>query len=166
MRGEPISSTLRSRGNLLKKRRSTRQSRTERNEGVDEKVKLTRRREKRKGPPTEFQERLYAVCKKIPKGKVATYGLLAGVIGSSARAVGQALRNNPYAPVVPCHRVVASTLEIGGFGGEWGEACEKVQRKREILMEEGVAFQGFKVRGQEFIVDPSLLGDEGDGVDE
>mmetsp|Transcript_7876 Transcript_7876/g.16102 ORF Transcript_7876/g.16102 Transcript_7876/m.16102 type:complete len:86 (+) Transcript_7876:104-361(+) len=43
--------------------------------------------------------------------KVSTYGTLAKELGSSARAVGQALRRNPFAPGVPCHRVVAATLD-------------------------------------------------------
>ena len=59
------------------------------------------------------------VCSAIPKGKVSTYGALSQVLKSSPRAVGQALRRNPYAPQVPCHRVVASTLELGGFSGSW-----------------------------------------------
>lgn len=74
-------------------------------------------------PPTEFEARLHAVCKRIPRGKVATYGQLAKVLGSAPRAVGQALRRNPYAPVVPCHRVIAASLELGGFSGSWVCAC-------------------------------------------
>lgn len=59
------------------------------------------------------------VCSAIPKGKVSTYGALSQVLKSSPRAVGQALRRNPFAPQVPCHRVIASTLELGGFSGTW-----------------------------------------------
>ncbi len=70
-------------------------------------------------PPTEFEQRLYAACKRIPCGKVATYGQLAQILNSAPRAVGQALRRNPYAPVVPCHRVIAASLELGGFSGSW-----------------------------------------------
>lgn len=50
------------------------------------------------------------------------------------------MRRNPFAPVVPCHRVIAASLELGGFSGSWGMACESVQRKRRMLAEEGVAF--------------------------
>lgn len=89
---------------------------------------------------TPFQQRLYALCKCVPAGKVTTYGILAAVLGSAARAVGQGMRRNPYAPVVPCHRVVASSLELGGFSGSWGLACESVQKKRRMLAEEGVPF--------------------------
>mmetsp|Transcript_10134 Transcript_10134/g.22522 ORF Transcript_10134/g.22522 Transcript_10134/m.22522 type:complete len:136 (-) Transcript_10134:279-686(-) len=95
--------------------------------------------------PTEFQQRLYAACKRIPKGKVTTYGALAKALGSSARAVGQGMRRNPFAPVVPCHRVIASDLELGGFSGQWGNESAEVCRKRSMLADEGVAFNGTKV---------------------
>ncbi|KAK9831941.1 hypothetical protein WJX81_001444, partial [Elliptochloris bilobata] len=71
--------------------------------------------------PTAFEERLYLVCSAIPCGKVSTYGALAKALHSSPRAVGQALRRNPYAPDVPCHRVVTSSLALGGFSGSWGD---------------------------------------------
>ena len=62
--------------------------------------------------------------------------------------VGSALRHNPFAPFVPCHRVIASNLYIGGFFGEWGTLSsrkdgasgQKCQRKIEILAMEGVEF--------------------------
>lgn len=95
--------------------------------------------------PTAFELRLYALCKCIPAGRVATYGGLAKALGSSPRAVGQALRRNPFAPLVPCHRVVASTLELGGFNGCWGEDQPKVQQKKALLLKEGVLFQGLKI---------------------
>lgn len=107
---------------------------------------------------TAFQEKLYNVCRKIPKGKVATYGMLAKAIGSSPRAVGQALRKNPYAPEVPCHRVISTNLEIGGFGGQWGFDQPNIAKKKEMLTNEGVVFNGFKVAGQEFIVEDEALG--------
>ncbi|PNH07928.1 Methylated-DNA--protein-cysteine methyltransferase [Tetrabaena socialis] len=97
-------------------------------------------------PPTEFEERLYQLCKCIPAGKVSTYGALSAVLKSSPRAVGQALRRNPFAPVVPCHRVVASDMEIGGFSGGWGVSDPNVQRKRKLLEEEGIEFDGSVVR--------------------
>lgn len=52
----------------------------------------------------------------------------------------QALRRNPFAPVVPCHRVIAASLELGGFQGSWGAGCDSVQKKRRMLGEEGVPF--------------------------
>ena len=91
-------------------------------------------------PPTAFEARLYAACRRIPPGAVTTYGALSKLLGSSPRAVGQALRRNPFAPEVPCHRVIAASLEIGGFTGSWGLGCTSVQKKRALLAEEGVAF--------------------------
>lgn len=52
----------------------------------------------------------------------------------------QALRRNPFAPVVPCHRVIAASLELGGFQGSWGAGCDSVQNKRVMLSDEGVPF--------------------------
>ena len=63
-----------------------------------------------------FNQRVYNLCKKIPKGRVSTYKLIATKLKTNAyRAVGNALNKNPYAPVVPCHRVVNSDGRVGGF---------------------------------------------------
>ncbi|MCK5801705.1 MAG: MGMT family protein, partial [Lentisphaeria bacterium] len=61
----------------------------------------------------------------------------------SFQAVGQALRRNPFAPEVPCHRVIASDLGIGGFGGE--TSGEKIRRKLDLLESEGVRFHDGKL---------------------
>jgi methylated-DNA-[protein]-cysteine S-methyltransferase len=58
---------------------------------------------------TPYQERVYALLKQIPEGKITSYAALARALDSSPRAVGGALRNNPFAPEVPCHRCIAST---------------------------------------------------------
>uniref|UniRef100_A0A7S4GJ09 Methylated-DNA--protein-cysteine methyltransferase n=1 Tax=Eutreptiella gymnastica TaxID=73025 RepID=A0A7S4GJ09_9EUGL len=87
---------------------------------------------------TPFMQSVYDLVSTIPEGKVSTYGAVAQALRSSARAVGQALRGNPFAPVVPCHRVVASTLELGGFSGTWGDTPE-VSKKRTMLVAEGVS---------------------------
>lgn len=93
---------------------------------------------RKRGKPTAFQNRVYDACRCIPRGKVSTYGALATALGSAPRAVGQALRCNPFAPEVPCHRVIASTLDLGGFSGHWGFHCETVQKKKAMLESEGV----------------------------
>lgn len=81
---------------------------------------------------TSFQEKVYAVCKKIPKGKVSTYKDIAHKMGTRAyRAVGQALNKNPYAPKVPCHRVISSDGSLGGF-------ASGVKNKARLLEKEGV----------------------------
>lgn len=64
---------------------------------------------------TSFERRVYDLCSQIPRGQVSTYGDMAKSLCSSPRAVGQALRRNPFAPEVPCHRVVAADRKIGGF---------------------------------------------------
>ena len=89
--------------------------------------------------PTLFQQRVYNALSCVPRGKVTTYALLARHVRcGSARAVGQALRRNPFAPKVPCHRVIASDLRIGGFCGARSGA--QIRRKRALLATEGVMF--------------------------
>lgn len=92
-------------------------------------------------PVTEFQKRVYDALGAVAAGRVTTYGDLARSMGcGSARAVGQALRRNPFAPGVPCHRVIAADLSIGGFQGQSGGAA--VRRKVRRLAREGVLFAG------------------------
>jgi methylated-DNA-[protein]-cysteine S-methyltransferase len=64
----------------------------------------------------DFNHRVWELCKSIPKGKVSTYKEIARALNTKAyRAVGNALNKNPYAPIVPCHRVVNSDGRVGGF---------------------------------------------------
>ncbi|HHW49037.1 MAG TPA: MGMT family protein [Clostridiaceae bacterium] len=84
-----------------------------------------------------FFEKVYEVVKRIPKGKVATYGQIARIIGEprKAKIVGWALHSNPYKGIVPCHRVVNRNGELSGgfaFGGM------EIQRK--LLEDEGIIF--------------------------
>ena len=102
-------------------------------------------------PPTAFEQRVYDAIGRIPAGSVSTYGLVAKAVGCGAvRAVGQALRRNPFAPRVPCHRVIASDLTLGGFRGEREGAA--LDDKRALLAREGV---GFDQRGK--LVDPARV---------
>ncbi|CAG8639425.1 11166_t:CDS:2 [Ambispora leptoticha] len=97
---------------------------------------------------TDFQFKVYDLCAQIPKGYVSTYKLISDALSSSPRAVGGALRVNPFAPFpVPCHRVISSNYFIGGFDGEWGTG-EKICDKREKLAAEGITFdeQGYLSR--------------------
>ena len=90
-------------------------------------------------PVTPFQQRVYAALRRVSAGHVTTYGLLARHLGCrSAQAVGQALRRNPFAPEVPCHRVIATDLRIGGFCG--ARTGAQIRRKLRLLAQEGVAF--------------------------
>ena len=69
---------------------------------------------------TPFQSECYKALEKVPPGKVISYAGLAEMIGrpKAHRAVGSAMNKNPFAPKVPCHRVVKSNGEIGGFADE------------------------------------------------
>jgi O-6-methylguanine DNA methyltransferase len=58
---------------------------------------------------TKYQERVYTALQQIPEGKITSYAAMAKALGSSPRAVGGALRINPFAPEIPCHRCIAST---------------------------------------------------------
>ena len=86
---------------------------------------------------TPFQRRVYLELLNIPAGKTITYGELAKRIGCrSAQAIGQALKRNPFAPEVPCHRVVAADGSIGGYCGQ--RTGEQIARKRRFLEEESI----------------------------
>ncbi len=90
-------------------------------------------------PPTSFELKVYQATRRIPRGKVSTYRLIGKSIKcESSQAIGQALRRNPFAPNVPCHRVIASSLTIGGFFGERGGT--EIKRKLKLLGAEGVRF--------------------------
>ena len=94
---------------------------------------------------TSFQQRVYERLREVPSGRVTTYAHLAAAVGcGSPRAVGQALRRNPFAPEVPCHRVVKADLTPGGFQGHAAGAAR--QRKTRLLAQEGVLFQNGRLR--------------------
>ncbi len=87
---------------------------------------------------SEFsRERVYAILRTIPSGKVITYGQLAKLAGNprAARAVGLYMRTNPDAPHTPCHRVVATDGSLHGYSGPGG-----IQEKKQLLIREGVTF--------------------------
>jgi len=86
-----------------------------------------------------FNEQVWAVCARVPKGKVTTYAAIARKLGTQAyRAVGNAMNKNPYAPKVPCHRVVGSDGSLTGFAAG-------LEKKKRLLKAEGVIFTNGKV---------------------
>jgi len=88
--------------------------------------------------PTEFEQKVYDALCRVPKGKVTTYKALAEVVRcGSPRAIGGAMRRNPFAPEVPCHRVLNAKLKLNGYQGQ--TKGEGLRRKRELLESEGVA---------------------------
>ena len=84
---------------------------------------------------------VYSLLKKVPEGKVTTYGDLAKALGHprAARAIGRIMNTNPDPIVVPCHRVVASDGGIGGYA--YGTKV-----KKDILAGEGVSFDGDRIK--------------------
>ena len=99
-----------------------------------------------------FNEKCYAVLKKVPKGKVTTYGELAKAVGSpkAARAVGNAMNKNPYAPKVPCHRVVGSDGSMTGF-------ASGIKDKIKMLEEEGIKVENEKINLEKYLYKFNLL---------
>ena len=84
---------------------------------------------------TKFQLKVWAYLRKIPRGKVKTNTLVAKAIGKphAARAVANAIGKNPYAPKIPCHRVIRSDGSLGGYSGKGG-----VKTKKFLLKKEGI----------------------------
>lgn len=86
-----------------------------------------------------FHQRVYELTRRIPPGETLTYGEVAQRLGEpgAARAVGQALGANPFAPVVPCHRVLGAQTGTGGFSAHGG-----LQTKLKMLEIEGARIGG------------------------
>jgi O-6-methylguanine DNA methyltransferase len=82
-----------------------------------------------------FYQAVWMACSEIPKGEIRTYGWIAKKIGrpGAARAVGMALGKNPFAPTVPCHRVVGADGRMTGYSAQGG-----IAKKRRMLKAEGV----------------------------
>ncbi len=82
-------------------------------------------------PP--FYQKVWRACFRIPKGKTISYKELAERIGSpnAVRAVGMALKNNPFAPVIPCHRVIRNDGKPGGYSAPGG-----IKKKLMLLKKE------------------------------
>ena len=87
---------------------------------------------------TEFQKKVYLELLTVPSGQTISYSELARRIGCrSPQAVGQALKKNPFAPEVPCHRVIRSDGKLGGYFGKTDG--EMTDRKRKLLEAEAQA---------------------------
>ena len=84
---------------------------------------------------TAFRQRVWSALRAIPLGTVLSYGELAAQLGTAARAVGGACRNNPISILIPCHRVVARH-GLGGYAGEVDGDLLAI--KRWLLQHEGV----------------------------
>ncbi|MFX0097626.1 MAG: MGMT family protein [Candidatus Hodarchaeota archaeon] len=107
---------------------------------------------------SEFQKKVYRVCSKIPEGSVTTYGTIARILGNSsmARAVGNALNKNPFpSKEVPCHRVIRSNGEVGGFAS--GTKNKGTKNKIIMLEKEGIEVIDGRVDLTRFSADIDLL---------
>ena len=84
---------------------------------------------------TKFQVKVWTYLMKIPRGSVKTYSQVAKAIGNphATRAVANAIGKNPYAPKIPCHRVIRSDGSLGGYSGKGG-----LKTKRFLLKKEGI----------------------------
>jgi methylated-DNA-[protein]-cysteine S-methyltransferase len=75
---------------------------------------------------SDFDRQVYEIARSIPPGRVLTYGEVASRLGiNNARAIGQALGRNPFAVIVPCHRVVAADGRLGGFSANGGATTKR-----------------------------------------
>ena len=85
---------------------------------------------------TKFQIKVWKYLKTIPKGEIRTYSQVAKAIKmpKAARAVANAIARNPYAPKIPCHRVIRSDGSLGGYSGPGG-----VKKKKKLLKSEGIS---------------------------
>ena len=91
-----------------------------------------------------FDESVWRLLRKIPRGRVTTYKQVAIALGNpnAARAVGNACNRNTNSPIVPCHRVVKSSGELGGYS-------KGLANKASLLKAEGLAVKGGKILGFE-----------------
>jgi methylated-DNA-[protein]-cysteine S-methyltransferase len=79
---------------------------------------------------TPFNRRVLEVTRLVPVGYVTSYGALAEAAGGGPRAVGGVMAANPFAPIVPCHRVVRSDFTLGGYGGGLDLKAEMLTREK------------------------------------
>lgn len=93
----------------------------------------------------DFRAKVLELCKKVPAGKVTTYGIIARKLKSSPRAVGGALKRNEHPIVIPCHRVVKSDGSLGGYTSE-------KYRKDSLLENEGIKIKNNKIMNFEKVL--------------
>ena len=92
----------------------------------------------------KLSEKVYNLCRQIPKGRVSSYKAIAEKLNTKAyRAIGQCLKHNPDAPNVPCHRVVSSSGLIGGFKGK--TSGKEIKEKIKLLEKENIKIKDNKI---------------------
>lgn len=95
----------------------------------------------------ELEQRVYGMLARVPRGKITTYSELARAAGlkNGQRAVGRIMSKNPYPSIIPCHRVVRSTGDVGGYA--YG-----TEVKEEMLSREGVALGGGRISDMDSVM--------------
>ena len=95
----------------------------------------------------KLEEKVYKKLLEVPPGKVTTYGELAKAVGlkNGQRVIGKIMNKNPYPVIVPCHRVVKSDGNVGGYA--WGEKI-----KTNMLTKEGIKIKNRKILSMEEII--------------
>ena len=78
-----------------------------------------------------YTQKVLKATAQIPLGYVASYGSIAKAVGGGPRAVGNVMASNPFAPIVPCHRVVKSDFTFGGYGGGLKVKLELLGERKE-----------------------------------
>ena len=91
-----------------------------------------------------IEKKIYKKLLQVPSGKITTYGELSRAIGlkNGQRVIGRVMKNNPFPVIIPCHRVVKSNREIGGYA--FG-----VDIKRSMLTKEGICIKNNKIENFE-----------------
>lgn len=90
----------------------------------------------------DFKQKVFNLTKKIPKGRITTYGIMARKLKTSPRAVGQALKKNLNPIKIPCHRVVKSNGKVGGYS-------QGIKKKIKLLKKEGIKIKNKKIKNFE-----------------
>jgi O-6-methylguanine DNA methyltransferase len=110
---------------------------------------------------TAYREKVLKTTMAIPIGYVSTYGAVAEAVGGGPRAVGNIMAGNPYAPIVPCHRVVKSDFGLGGYGGGLRVKVALLRKEKRGFSEPrqvDVDGKGLKVYPVEYVLDKLGLG--------
>jgi len=91
-----------------------------------------------------YTQRVLEMVSQIPVGYVCSYGGVAEAAGGGARAVGNVMAANRFAPIVPCHRVVTSSLGLGGYGGGLRTKLEFLRREKRGYVQQNEVLVGCK----------------------
>lgn len=86
------------------------------------------------------REKVYAFLRKVPRGKITTYGALAKAAGTHPRAVAMFMKHNPHPVKTPCYKVIRSNGALGGYSGRGG-----VKTKVALLKKDGISFKNGKI---------------------